>query len=131
MDKVIVNKKELVNILIKNRDKHATEYQEALGGFYIQAQIDLEKKLAKVKEGKKFSIYFENLKQPRSYIKEYNDVINMLGVTPASEVNISMEDYLKYYKNEWDWCASWKASNNSYVTLYNVAGVGRIDVIDD
>ena len=127
MDKVKVQKHELESILKTNRDKHVEEYKEALGGYYIQAQKDFEKELAKIKAGKEFHTYFRKLNKPESHVKEYNDVIDMLGVTTAVEVYISMEDYLKYYKNEWIWCASWKLSNTPYATLYNTPGVGRIE----
>jgi len=125
MDKVKVQKTELVAALTKNRDQHAKDYKEALGGYYMQAEKEFEAKLVKIKAGEKFSTYFKDLAKPQYHIKEYNDVIDMLGVSSDETVYISMEDYLKYYKNEWDWQASWSLSNSGYATLYNTPGVGK------
>jgi hypothetical protein len=48
----------------------------------------------------------------------------MLGVCSDVNISITMEDYLKYYKNEWSWCSSWQYQNSGYATLYNMPGVG-------
>ena len=125
MDKIKVGKGKLIAILVENRDKHAKDYEEAVGGYYIQAEKEFEAELAKIKDGEKFSTYFRNLSEPESHVKEYDNVIEMLGVSEDEQIYISMQDYLKYYKNEWDWQSSWEMSNRPYATLYNVAGVGN------
>jgi len=125
MDRVKVSKVELISILTSNRDQHIKDLKEATGGYYIQARKEFEEELTKIKEGKEFHTFFRNLNKPESHVKEYNNVIDMLGVSADTEVYISMEDYLKYYKNEWSWQASWQVSNKPYATLYNVAGIGN------
>ena len=49
----------------------------------------------------------------------------MLEVASEDTVTLSMEEFLKYYKNEWEWQRSWSLRNDGYATLYNVAGVGK------
>ena len=127
MDKVKVDKNDLLSVLKTNRDKHEKDYNDAMGGYRLVAEAQLKKVLKKVKSGEKFSLYFRDLHEPDSHIKEYQNVIDMLEVSSDQFVQISMEDYLKYYKNEWNWCTSWKFHNSGYATLYNVPGVGVAD----
>ena len=128
MDKVKVDKNDLLSILKTNRDKHEKDYNDAMGGYRLVAEAELKKKLKKVRAGEKFTLYFKDLREPDSHVQEYQNVIDMLEVSTDMFVEISMEDYLKYYKNEWNWCTSWKFHNSGYATLYNVTGVGAADV---
>jgi len=128
MDKVQISKDELIAVLTKNRDQHKRDYEDALGGYRLVAESKLKKVLKKIKSGEKFSLYFNDLHEPDSHVKEYQNVIDMLGICFDVNVSISMEDYLKYYKNEWNWCSQWQFSNSGYVTLYNMSGVGSADI---
>jgi len=124
MEKVKVKKVDLVKILQTNRDIHQKDFEEALGGYKIAVEKELKSKLKDLKAGKDFDLYI-NLSKPKSYVKQYNDVIGMLEIASEEEVSITMEEYLKYYKNEWEWQSTWHLSNAPYATLYNVAGVGN------
>jgi hypothetical protein len=126
MEKVNVNKEELLAILKNNRDIHQKNYDDAMGGYRMLAEKELKKKLKAVKEGEKFDLYFRDLSEPRSYVKDYNNTIGILEVSNDGNVSITMEEYLKYYKNEWEWSRMWKNDFLPYATLYNVAGVGAV-----
>ena len=126
MEKVHVNKIELIKILKTNRDIHAKDYEEAYGGYRIAVERELKKKLKEVKAGGLFNLHFNNLSEPQSYVKDYDNVIGMLEVSTESDVYVTMEEYLRYYKNEWAWSRSWSVSNAPYATLYNVAGIGKV-----
>ena len=77
MDKVQVNKDELISILKNNRDKHEKDYNDAMGGYRLVAEAELKKRLKKVRFGEKFNLYFNNIKELDSQVKEYQDVINI------------------------------------------------------
>jgi hypothetical protein len=124
MDKVQVNKEELIAVLTKNRDQHKKDFEAAMGGYRLVAEAELKKRLKKVRSGQEFNLNFYKLHVPDSHVKEYQNVIDMLGVCSDVNISITMEDYLKYYKNEWSWCSSWQYSNSGYATLYNTPGVG-------
>ena len=117
MEKVKVKKADLVKVLQTNRDLHQTEFNEALVGYKISVEKELKNKLKDLKAGKDFDLYI-NLQKPVSYVKQYNDVIGMLEISTEEDVFISMEEYLKYYKNEWEWQTSWKLSNAFYSQAY-------------
>ena len=95
----------------------------------MQARKEFEATLVKIKAGEKFETFFRNLHKPDSHVKEYTDVLDMLGISRDEEIQISMQDYLKYYKNEWDWADNWKMSNSGYATLYNTVGTVGIGSI--
>ena len=118
MDKVKVNKEDLISILKTNRDQHGKDYNDAVGGYLMTVEAELKKTLRKVRKGEEFDLYFRDLSKPDSHVKEYNDVIDMLSVSKDDDVNISMEDYLKYYKNEWNWCVSWSSQNTGFLMHY-------------
>ena len=126
MEKVKVNKTDLIKILKQNRDVHVKEFEEATCGYRMAVEMALKKKLKDVKAGKEFDLYFSDLSKPASYVKDYENVIGMLEITTEEAVSITMEEYLKYYKNEWAWSRSWSISNAPYATLYSVAGVGKV-----
>ena len=125
MEKVNVTKEDLIAKLKENRDIHEKDYNDAVGGYRMLAEKELKKKLKTVKAGEKFDLRF-NLSEPQSFVKDYEDAIGMLEISTDLTISITMEEYLKSYKNEWEWSRSWKTSYAPYATLYNVAGVGAI-----
>jgi hypothetical protein len=120
MNTVTVSKQDLIKVLTENRDKHQTEYNEAYEGYKLLAIKAIEEKLEKVKSGEKFNMYFENLQSaPDCHVEEYQNVIDMLSVTSDMDIQISQEDYLKYYKNNWSWRVGWHMSNQMYVDAFH------------
>ena len=118
MNTVSVKKDELVKVLTENRDIHKKKYEEAHQGYLILVTKALKKKLKKVEAGKEFDLSFHNLQRPENHEQDYQNVIDMLGVTEQESVDISMEDYQKYYKNNWSWHGHWHLSNKMYVDAY-------------
>lgn len=117
MEKVKVKKEDLIKVLQTNRDIHQSAFNEALEGYKISVEKELKSKLKDLKAGKDFDLYI-NLQKPVSYVKQYNDVIGMLEISTEEDVSITMEEYLKYYKNEWEWQSSWQLSNALYSKAY-------------
>ena len=80
MEKVKVNKNELISILKSNRDLHEKEYKEAYEGYKIAVEKALKTKIKEVKSGEDFNLNFFSLTKPISYVKSYNDVIGILEI---------------------------------------------------
>jgi len=118
MEKIKVNKNELISVLKTNRDKHAQKYTEASAGYVMMVETELKKKLKEVRSGNDFDLNFHHLQKPESHVENYNDAIGMLEVSIDENISISMEDYLKYYKNKWEWCNYWSSQNTAYLTHY-------------
>ena len=122
MNTISVNREDLIKVLTENRDKHQTEYKEAYEGYKLMAIDALKAKLKLVESGEKFDLYFPDLNAvPESHVQDYQNVIDMLGVTVDFDIQITMEDYLKYYKNKWSWHQGWSLSNKAYVDNYYLA----------
>lgn len=121
MEKVKVQKSELIAVLKKNRDIHEKDYSDAVCGYRLLVEKELKKRLKLVQSGEKFDLYF-NLNRPESHVKDYDDVIGMLEISSDEEVDVKMEEYLKYYKNEWNWQEGWKSTYSGYAAFYNSPG---------
>jgi hypothetical protein len=121
MNTVTVNKEDLIAILTTNRDKHLAEYTEAYEGYKLLAIKALEERLELIKSGEKFNVYFGDITAiPENHVDDYQNVIDMLSICSDTSVQITMEDYQKYYKNNWAWVHSWALSNKMYVDAYHM-----------
>lgn len=118
MNTVSVKKDELVKVLTENRDIHKKKYEEAQQGYIILVTKALKKRLKKVEAGKEFDLHFYDLIKPENHVEDYQNVIDMLGVTEQESVDISMEDFQRYYKNNWSWHQQWHLSNKMYYDAY-------------
>lgn len=112
---VNVDRKELLGILQENREEHYAEYEKAKQGFRILLQKELEKKLEQCKTGKKVELSFKNHK-PDNHLDDFDDIIGLLKLTESSTVSVGMDEYKRYYKNEWDWKRYWHSSNVMYLS---------------
>lgn len=124
MKSVTVKKKDLIKALKKNRAIHEKEYEEAIGGYRLEAEQKVSELLDKIKSGVDFQVQLY-LNEPESHLEDYDSVIGMLEVANEKTLEITTEEYRKYYQNKWDWHQSWKVANDGYATLYNVSGMGN------
>lgn len=113
--KVNVDKNDLVTILQVNRAKHASDYETAKKGFRKLLVEELEGKLRAAKAGEKVELRFEN-QSPKSYIEEYDDVIEMLQMATNNEIELTHVQYKQWVKDEWDWKEHWSLSNIAYLS---------------
>ena len=124
MKTVTVKKKDLVKALTKNRKLHEKEFEEAWGGYLMSAKEQVKELLDQIKSGEDFTVSL-HLSEPESHLDDYDSTIAMLEVATEKTLEITMEEFRKYYQNQWSWHQSWKMANDGYATLYNVAGVGN------
>ena len=129
MSRINVKREDLIKVLNTNRDKHQQEYDEAYAG-YLQLCIEaLEEKIVVVNDAAKalkdgpeetFDMYFNDLMQaPENHVQDYQDVIDMLELSEDTKLSVGMEEYKKYYKNDWTWSRSWELSNKMYVDKFH------------
>jgi len=129
MSRISVKREDLIKVLNTNRDKHQTEYAEAYAG-YLQLCVEaLEEKVETVKEAAKapkdgpelkVEMFFNDLmSQPENHVDNYQDVIDMLELSEDVKLDIGMEEYKKYYKNDWSWSHNWGLSNKMYVDKFH------------
>lgn len=115
-----VKKKDLIKILKASRDKHKKEFEEAQKGYVITCREVLEERLVAVNAGDDFDMFFsDNVENPESHINDYQNVIDMLEIGSDKTIRIGVDDYKRYYKNEWGWNSRWALSNKAYVDKFN------------
>lgn len=69
------------------------------------------------------------LKYPENHLDDYERIINMLEMTIANKVELSMQDFDCYTRNNWSWKKDFVASNIGYVGKYTTSvpmGIGRL-----
>ena len=117
MEKIKVNKDDLIKTLKVNRAEHLKEYDIAIEGFKIAVKKALAKKMKESKnlpDGKinDFNMAFYNLITPESHEEDFDTVIGMLEISTEKEVFINVQEYKQYYLNEWSWARNWHISNS-------------------
>lgn len=112
--KVTVDRKTLLETIKKNREKFREDYELAKKGFRIELRKELAKKIRLLDEGKKVDLTFKNHK-PDNHLSKYDEIIEMLEMSGANEVELDSDAFKKYVKNEWDWARYWHTSNSMYM----------------
>lgn len=56
------------------------------------------------------------LKYPENHLEDYNRAIDLLNFSVADKVELSVQDFDAYVRNNWSWRKSFLGTNVSYVT---------------
>lgn len=118
MERVTLTKTDLLTQVRKNREAHETLFKQAIDGYRkkVADTLGTMKKLAD--ENKDINTHdLYALQKPESHVKEYDRVINMLNRHTKDEVELSNQDFGRYYEDDWDWKERWIASNSHYTAL--------------
>lgn len=113
MEKITVNKAELMEKLKKNREEHREIFLEALDGFRKKAIQMLEERLTLAKAGKYFDLYL-HIVQPVDQTKDYDRAIKMLEMSIDASVELSERDFQQYVLDDWSWKDQFLTSNSLY-----------------
>ena len=120
MSRINVKRKDLIEVLKANRDTHASEYEEAYLGYKQLCVEALQAKLEQINANDEFDMYFNDLMSaPENHVEDYQDVIEMLELSEDDKLSIGMDEYKKYYKNDWSWSHNWGLSNKMYVDKFH------------
>jgi len=120
--KITVTKSELLLRIVANRGRHEREYREAAEGYRKACREALAAKLEASKtedaESWKLSEFlkFGELEHeiPRSYLREYDEVIEMVKFSSAETLVITGEQFRAWIRDEWDWMRGFKNLHTSY-----------------
>lgn len=116
MDKVKVNRTELLGKLRENRDNHKAEYEEAMAGWEVKIVEAFDKALGRVEEGDFSDLNPAlSLPKPQHHMKDYDLVIRMLEMSVDDNIEIEMHDFNQYVMDEWSWKAGFALTNSSYL----------------
>ena len=132
MQTVRINKDKLLEIVITNRDKHATEYREAIEGYWISLQEAFEDKVeavenhiskieSKDRTNKQMadgpSAYLDNrndLPKPEDHLDDYDSIIAMLQWSEDDTVELEATDFNNYVQDDWGWKEQFTRMSDTY-----------------
>lgn len=114
MDTVKVNKSELLQIVIRNRESHRAEFEKALEGYRKTVIEALEANLRTLRDGKAIRIIITDA-PPEDHTRDYDRVISMLSMSVSTDIEISAEAYAQVVLDEWGWKHHWSVSNTKYL----------------
>lgn len=110
MREVTVEKKQLRQKLVENRDKHRGIFEEALAGFQREAIRLLEEQLDRARKGLKRTV-FVRLECPEDHTTEYDRVIAMLDMEVSDKVSLSEQEFSQFVQDDWSWQRQWLAGS--------------------
>jgi hypothetical protein len=113
MSAVTVNKLELLNKLMSNRETHKKMYDEAYIGFRKELVKKLERMTADAVEGKPYMKYV-GLDAPEDHTKEYDRIISMLQMSVNETIIVTEVEFNQFVLDEWNWKGQFAATNALY-----------------
>jgi hypothetical protein len=113
MQKVKMEKDELLTVVQKNRDQHRKEYVKAREGFRKKAIKNYEQFLDRAKKGGKIELYV-GLVEPQDHTDDYDRVLEMLKYEVEEDVTLSATEFSNYVQDQWGWTENFKTTNASY-----------------
>lgn len=110
-------KKELLEKLKANREKHAEDFKSAMKEYYMATEAACKQVLDMLASGKhvNHANVLKNLHRPVDQTKHYDRIIEMLSLTSDDQIELSQEVFTQIVLDDWDWKSGYEATkmNNS------------------
>jgi len=113
MRTVKIKTKELLNVLLTNREKHIADYDEAMIGYREIATNELAVMLDQARAGEKI-IRSVSAVEPRSHAESYDTAILMLEMSSDAIVELTMAEFSQYVEDKWTWKDAFNVTNSTY-----------------
>ena len=117
---VTVTRKELLERLKANRNKHAQEFDAAIAEW----QKDLKSALSEIEPDKhtKWPEILERLEyaRPESHVHEYDQAIDMFEMSVNDTIKLDSNSFNTFCRDEW----GWKEDSSSNHYFQKVRGAG-------
>lgn len=109
---VNINKKDLIDKILQNKEAHILEFEEAKKAYVIEAHRLLEGAKKRVDEGKMDILV--RLTTPVNRADEYDKVIEMFKWEVNEEVQLTQSEFNEYVHDDNDSARTAKLANSSY-----------------
>lgn len=116
MHQVKIDRKELLNIVQANREKHISDFNEAMKD-YKQAVLKTAEsnlKLAQTSDLEKINKIKNSPQCPTSYENNYSRAIRMLELSVETVIELSNDVFNQLVLDEWSWKNSFTTMSASY-----------------
>lgn len=113
MESIKVDKKQLLDVLKKNRREHHEIFLEAQDGYRRAIVMELDAMLQDARNGKKIRRSV-TLVEPVDQTRDYDRVIRMMEMSIETAINLSEHEFQSYVLDDWNWKKQFNASNFAY-----------------
>lgn len=100
-----IDRIQLIGELNKGLAAHKAEYEEALAEYKTAVLKFMKETLTRVENGD-FSDLTMKFNKPTSHEIDYTNVIELLGFSVDTNINLDADAFRSYVKNEWSWKSS-------------------------
>lgn len=124
---ITVNKQDLLEKMLANRDRHHQVFLDSLVGYKNAALEIIEAQVKELQEGRTPDIRII-LDRPVDHTREYDRIIGMLKMDKGSEFTLDERTYSQYVDDDWTWKRQWLRRMSDYaegssISNYGVAAV--------
>jgi len=115
---VNVNRLALLVALKENRQQHQKIYLAAIADFKNEKLQALRVAMAEVEkdEHPEKSNLTVSVPKPVSYLKDYDQVIDMMEMSVDENINLDSASFQAYVKDNWSWKGSFVTMNAKYIS---------------
>lgn len=114
MNVIKVSRKDLLEKICQNLDKHREIFLEAQKGYRTQVIAELDMMINDAKEGKAIKRQI-TLPEPSDHTEDYKAVIEMLEMSIDENIEISEREFRNYVLDKWDWSHMAFTANSTYL----------------
>lgn len=115
MNFVKVDRRSLIKKIKTNRDAHRELFIKAQDGFRARVIEELDLMLAEARAGSRIRTSVK-LVPPEDHTNEYDRALEMLEMSVEDVVEIDVNSFVQYVRNEWAWFARAASLNSTYST---------------
>jgi len=116
-DHVRISRLKVLDTLKTNKELHRKEFEEAMTG-WIEKTKEMVSKISVQLESDKASetelSIFNQFPKPLSFEKEYERAIKMIELDVRLELDISSNDFDRFFLDEWAWKNSFLSNTQIY-----------------
>lgn len=109
-----VDKDQLTQTLVANREKHGAAYQKAKAGYIKVTTKQLEEYVERLANGELLVQRFINA-PPEDHTDDYDDAISMMEWSLNDRIELTQSQFKQYVQDDWGWKESWITSNTAYL----------------
>lgn len=121
MERVTVNRRELLTKLEQNRKVHRAVFLAAQKGYRKAVVKELDTMLKDARAGKPIRRSI-TLPIPQDHTEDYDAAIEMLKMSIDDTISIDAAHFAMYVRDQWGWKAMVVASNSHYLAGSAPAG---------
>lgn len=113
MEKIRLQKADLLAAIQENREGHRAIYEQALEGYKDQVREELEDYLRKIDKDMILQVRIA-LPMPEEHLKDYDRIIRAIEMSIDEVIELNEYEFAQYVMDDWGWKNSFEASNTGY-----------------